>query len=80
MYNSMIHPYTVGPMSLSGITWFQGEANTRDALSAHLYECLFPEMIKSWRKRLLAPSLYFGFVQLSTWCAQDVFSLLFPLI
>ena len=75
MYNSMIHPYTVGPMSLSGITWFQGEANTRDALSAHLYECLFPEMIKSWRKRLLAPSLYFGFVQLSTWCAQDVFSL-----
>eukprot|EP00937_MAST-01D_sp_MAST-1D-sp2_P006052 g6052.t1 len=71
----MIHPYTVGPMALSGITWFQGEANTRDALSAELYGCLFPQMITSWRRRLQSPRLFFAFAQLSTWCAQDVFSL-----
>ena len=75
MFNAMIHPYTVGPMALSGFTWFQGEANTRDALSAELYGCLFPAMIESWRARMKAPNLYFGFIQLSTWCAADVFSL-----
>jgi sialate O-acetylesterase len=75
MYNAMIHPYTIGPLAFSGFAWFQGEANTRDALSAKLYGCLFPAMIEAWRAAFKQPNLYFGFVQLSTWCAQDVASL-----
>ena len=23
-YNAMVHPYTVGPMTVSGFTWYQG--------------------------------------------------------
>ena len=26
LYNAMIHPYVVGPMSVTGFTWYQGEA------------------------------------------------------
>ena len=29
LYNAMIHPFTVGPMAVTGFTWYQGEANTR---------------------------------------------------
>ena len=45
----MIHPYVVGPMALTGFTWYQGEANTRDQASADAYGCLFPAMIETWR-------------------------------
>merc|ERR1740117_782891 len=56
-------------MALSGITWYQGEANTESAASAAQYSCLFPAMITAWRAAFKAPALWFGFVQLSTWCA-----------
>merc|ERR1740121_834331 len=55
-------------MAVSGFTWYQGEANTKDKASAELYSCLFPAMISEWRKQFANPSAYFGFVQLSTWC------------
>ena len=50
----------------------QGEANTADAVSASNYSCLFPQMITAWRQALQSPTLYFGFVQLSTWCAPKM--------
>jgi hypothetical protein len=68
LYNAMIHPYVVGPMALTGFTWYQGEKNTRDQNSADMYGCLFPAMIAGWRKVFNNPSAYFGYVQLSTWC------------
>lgn len=68
MYNAMIRPYAIGPMSISGFAWYQGEQNTADAASAQQYSCLFPEMIKGWRKALNAQDAYFGFIQLSTFC------------
>lgn len=71
LYNAMIHPYTVGPMAISGFTWYQGESNTKDQQSADLYACLFPSMIRAWRKAMEVPDAYFGFVQLSTWCPPN---------
>lgn len=72
LYNSMIHPYTVGPMALTGFAWYQGEANVKSRASANDYACLFSAMIKAWRKAFQsAPDAYFGFVQLSTWCLSD---------
>jgi len=68
LFNSMIHPYTVGPMSLTGFSWYQGEQNTRDQASADSYACIFPKMITAWRTLFKVPNAYFGFVQLSTWC------------
>lgn len=75
LYNAMINPYTIGPMAVSGFTWYQGEANTRGQVAADQYACLFPAMISGWRTKFNNPSAYFGFVQLSTWCpggVQDV--------
>jgi len=71
MFNAMILPYAVGPMALSGFTWYQGEADTATDESAEHYGCLFPAMISDWRARFQQPSSFFGFVQLSTWCADE---------
>jgi len=72
LYNAMIYPFVVGPMAVTGFTWYQGEANTGSQASADAYACLFPSMIQSWRTNFgLAADAYFGFIQLSTWCAGD---------
>ena len=73
LYNSMIHPYTVGPMALVGFAWYQGEANVderRGDEGAARYACTFPGMIRQWRRSFARPTAYFGFVQLSTWCGN----------
>jgi len=75
MFNAMISPYAEGPMAISGVTWYQGEADTASSASADQYSCTFPKMISAWRDALHAPNAYFGFVQLSTWCAQPPQSL-----
>ena len=64
----MINPYVVGPMAVTGFTWYQGEANTGSQQSADAYACLFPSMIQSWRTNFKAPKAYFGYIELSTWC------------
>ena len=64
-----------GPMALSGFLFYQGEANTQNATTAKEYGCLFPELITAWRDAFKHPDLFFGFVQLSTWCALPVDSL-----
>lgn len=69
LYNAMVAPFAVGPMALTGFTWYQGEANTANAATAAAYACLFPSMITSWRALFKVPApAFFGFVQLSTWC------------
>ena len=45
-YNALIAPFTVGPMSLSGVIWYQGESNNGQG---RYYECAFPAMITAWR-------------------------------
>lgn len=62
LYNPMIHPYTVGPMAVHGITWYQGESNVG---AASYYACQFPAMISGWRKDLGDDSLWFGFIQIA---------------
>jgi sialate O-acetylesterase len=66
LWNAMIYPYTVGPMSLSGAIWYQAEADAppyRDAPA--WYACAFQVMIASWRASLANPRFWFGFVQLA---------------
>ncbi|CAB9500282.1 Sialate O-acetylesterase [Seminavis robusta] len=70
LYNAMIYPYMVGPMAVTGFTWYQGEANAHNMKQAKLYRQLFPEMIEAWRSGFKVPDAYFGFVQLSTWCSK----------
>ena len=68
LFNAMIHPYMMGPMALTGFTWYQGEANSGSQESANTYANHFPTMIEEWRLGFDVPEAYFGFVQLSTWC------------
>jgi sialate O-acetylesterase len=75
LFDGMINPFTVGPMALTGFTWYQGESNVgADNITtgkndfAAAYSCIFPSMITEWRTRFKSPSTYFGFVQLATWC------------
>jgi sialate O-acetylesterase len=63
LWNAMIFPYTVGPMSFKTAVWYQGEANVGEAA---YYSCQFPAMIRDWRAKL--PGLNtFGFVQIAGW-------------
>eukprot|EP00937_MAST-01D_sp_MAST-1D-sp2_P006352 g6352.t1 len=67
LYNSMVAPFTVGPMQLTGISWYQGESNVGGAA---YYACAFPSMIRRWRAAFgdadeATPSIWFGFVQIA---------------
>lgn len=60
LFNGMIHPLL--DMSVTGAIWYQGEANTGDALH---YRKLFPAMIKDWRKHFGQGDFPFYYVQIA---------------
>ncbi|XP_078466533.1 sialate O-acetylesterase-like isoform X2 [Lampetra planeri] len=69
LWNAMINPLL--NMSLKGVIWYQGEANT--GYNTDLYNCSFPAMINDWRQGFSIatngntdPLLPFGFAQIST--------------
>jgi sialate O-acetylesterase len=72
LWNAMIVPFL--RTTIFGALWYQGEANA----GASNYWCTFPAMVDDWRAKwsqytggqtnLLFP---FGFVQLSTWNADN---------
>merc|ERR1712060_621234 len=58
--------------TIAGVVWYQGENDATSEDMAADYACVFPEMIRSWRKGWAQRSgtisdFPFGFVQLSTW-------------
>lgn len=61
-FNAMIAPFGVGPMSLSGAIWYQGESNNGQG---RYYSCAFPAMITAWRAAFRSPRLWVGFVQIA---------------
>jgi len=62
LWNAMIVPYTVGPMALKGVTFYQGESNVgADAY----YACQFPTTITDWRAKFKTPDLWWGFIQIA---------------
>lgn len=72
LYNAMIAPYAVGPMAVTGFTWYQGEADVTGDSSKPFpnlnYTCTQSAMIQKWRQDFKVPRAFFGAVQLSTWC------------
>jgi hypothetical protein len=59
----MIYPFTVGPMAVSSVTWFQGESNLDNN---GYYACAQPAMIRQWRAAFNS-NFFFGFVVLEPW-------------
>lgn len=62
LYNGMISP--LAPYSLTGVIWYQGEAN---AQRAHQYRKLLPALIDDWRKRFQRNDLAFHIVSLANY-------------
>lgn len=65
IYNTMIHP--IIPISIRGVLWYQGEANTAHAFE---YRKTFPLMIESWRKEW-QDDFPFLFVQLASFGSNE---------
>jgi sialate O-acetylesterase len=62
LYNGMIAP--LAPCSLTGVIWYQGEAN---ASRAHQYRRLLPALIRDWRDRFQRDDLAFHIVSLANY-------------
>ena len=70
LYNGWIYPFTVGPMALSSLIWYQGESNTCPQSDGRpcggtYYACQFRSMIKHWKAAFGNASLPFAFVLLA---------------
>eukprot|EP00418_Pyrodinium_bahamense_P085379 CAMPEP_0179051066 /NCGR_PEP_ID=MMETSP0796-20121207/21055_1 /TAXON_ID=73915 /ORGANISM="Pyrodinium bahamense, Strain pbaha01" /LENGTH=532 /DNA_ID=CAMNT_0020747599 /DNA_START=60 /DNA_END=1658 /DNA_ORIENTATION=- len=79
LYGAMIAPYLVGPMAVTGFTWYQGEADLADTKSPNNnYTCTQTAMISQWRKEFQVPRAFFAVVQLSTWIPKGRLNLLLP--
>jgi sialate O-acetylesterase len=76
LYNAMIVPYTVGPMALTGFTWYQGESDLGGNFNLpnqnHNYTCAQTAQINQWRKEFQAPDAFYAVVQLSTWFTEPL--------
>jgi len=69
LWNTLVKPFL--NMTIKGVIWYQGESNAGEPYSN--YECLFPAMIKRWRKDWYHGTgnntdiqMPFGLVQLSS--------------
>lgn len=66
LFNAMIHP--ILPATISGVIWYQGEANTHRAWQ---YRTAFPLLITDWRSQWKHPKLPFYFCQLANLQGKD---------
>ena len=66
LWNAMLAP--LGPLSLSGVVWYQGESNTD---RAEVYEPELRALMSSWRQRFGQPELPFAIVQLAGFMAPQ---------
>jgi len=62
LWNAMVVPYTVGPMTLKGVVWYQGENNIG---APAYYNCAQAALIDDWRLNFKVPNLWFAVVQLA---------------
>jgi hypothetical protein len=69
LWQSMVRPFTIGPMGLKGFTWYQGESNIGSAKKpgANSYRMHIQELVSGWRSAfdMTPQSGWFGFVQIA---------------
>lgn len=66
LFNSMVAPFTLGPLTTSRWTWYQGEQNCLTG-QAPYYACALPHLIADWRAafNVTAAQSWWGVVQAS---------------
>ena len=67
LYNSQVHPLTVGPLALAGVYWYQGEEDVGTVARANWYGCALPAMIRGWRSLFRDQSIFWVVQQLHAW-------------
>lgn len=65
LFNGMIHP--LRPYAISGVIWYQGEANAGNALN---YQSTFPLLIADWRRQWGQGDFPFYFCQLANFMGK----------
>jgi sialate O-acetylesterase len=60
LFNAMINPIT--SYTIKGFLWYQGESNRKEP---ELYQPLFAEMVKDWRKKWNIGDIPFYYVQIA---------------
>ncbi len=65
LFNGMTYPLL--KLSVRGVTWYQGEANTG---RAHQYRDTFPLLIQDWREQFQRKDLPFYFCQLANYMVK----------
>lgn len=83
LWNTQIHPYTLGPMQFSAVVWFQGEQNANcggpTQVEGGEYSTMLQTLVSDWRLRFMQPDMPFGVVLLAAWRHdEDITS--FPLL
>jgi len=82
IYYAAVAPYTVGPMAVSGFTWYQGESDLggRPHLTEqnNNYTCTQTALIQHWRQSFQNPDAFFAVVLLSTWIPSGGRAALIP--
>jgi len=79
LYNTQIAPYVLGPTSLSGFLWYQGEQNAGcgGVPQISYYNCGLQSLINDVRVKFQSPNLPFGIFLLAAWQDSDPW---FPLL
>eukprot|EP00039_Didymoeca_costata_P006674 m.92287 g.92287 ORF g.92287 m.92287 type:complete len:539 (-) comp13344_c0_seq1:90-1706(-) len=73
LYNGMINPFTVAPISLSGLVWYQAESNVGPPApyqGAAYYQCALPKLLASWRQKFNNDNLPMFVVELAAYCNE----------
>jgi hypothetical protein len=82
LWNTQVYPYTIGPMQMSSVLWYQGEQNANcggpTQVAGGVYNLMYKVMVKDWRAKFEQPELSFGGCLLAAWKSNDVSS--FPLL
>ena len=82
LWNTQIHPYTLGPMEFTAVLWYQGEQNANcggpTQVVGGVYSTMLQTMVFDWRAKFKQPHLAFGVVLLAAWKSGDLTS--FPLL
>ena len=76
LYNSNIHPLTLGPLALGGVYYYQGEQDcgigaTETYFRAQWWGCSIQALIADWRAVLGSAQLFFVVQQLHAWLHTD---------
>ena len=66
LWNTQVHPYTIGPMQFSTAIWYQGEQNANcggpTQVAGAVYSTMLQAMVEDWRLKLGNPDMAFVFL------------------